>query len=127
MIPRRIMGASHWLGAPADWKPGEDGDCGHLAIRTHGNPRFGHGYCESAWEPSPKELEHLNAGGSVILRVMGWQPPVALYVEKAERVLEPVGAVKVEPSVCTVCPKCEGAISPLTRFCTHNSCPMRGT
>ena len=125
MIPRRIMGASHWLGAPAGWKPDKDGDCGHLAIRTVGDPRHGSGWCESAWEPTPAELEQLNAGGSIILRVVSWQPPVAIYVEKAERAFEPVEEVKVAPSVCQVCPKCELEVGPLTRFCQNRPCAMR--
>jgi hypothetical protein len=83
VIPKRISGASHYLGAPPNWKPDENGPCGHLAIRTEGDPRQGRGWCESAWEPTPEELAALNAGGSVVLRVMGWQPPVALYVDVA--------------------------------------------
>jgi hypothetical protein len=81
MIPRRIRGASHYLGAPVGWRPEKDGDCSHLAIRTHGDPIRGSGWCESAWEPLPDDLELIKAGGSIILRVWGWQPPVALYVE----------------------------------------------
>ena len=127
MIPRRILGAQHWLGAPAGWKPDKDGDCGHLAIRTAGDPRRSTGWCESAWEPTPRELEQLNAGGSVILRVIGWQPPVALYVEKTEHAFEPVEAVRVAPNICSVCPKCELETGPLTRFCQNHSCPMRVT
>lgn len=36
--------------------------------------------CESAWKPSKEELDLLFKGGYVILRVLGWQVPVALYV-----------------------------------------------
>lgn len=127
MIARRIMNASHWLGAPAGWKPDKDGECGHLAIRTSGDPRHSSGYCESAWEPTPREIEQLNAGGSIILRVMGWQPPVALYVEKAEHALEPVEEVKVAPSNPAVCPRCEREIGPLTPFCQNRPCAMRSS
>lgn len=126
MIPRRILNASHWLGAPADWKPDSDGDCGHLAIRTQGDPRRGTGWCESAWEPTPAELEQLNAGGSIILRVVGWQPPVALYVEKADQPLTPVSAAKVQPELSRVCPRCEMEQGPLMHFCQNKGCPMRG-
>ena len=126
MIPRRITGASHWLGAPAGWKPDKDGDCGHLAIRTTGDPRHGKGWCESAWEPTPAELEQLNAGGSIILRVVSWQPPVAMYVEKAEHAYEPVETIQEQPSALKVCPMCEEAIGPLTLGCCQNKgCPMR--
>lgn len=125
MIPRRILNAQHWLGAPAGWKPDTDGDCGHLAIRTNGDPRRGSGWCESAWEPTPAELEQLNAGGSIILRVVGWQPPVALYVEKAEHALEPVHEPEVSPVKVQVCPRCEMEPGPLMRFCQNAGCPMK--
>jgi hypothetical protein len=78
MIPKRITGATRYLGAPAGWAP-EDGNCAHLAIRDVD------GCCESAWEPTPDELEALNSGGAVVLCVKGGQPPVMLFVERAER------------------------------------------
>jgi hypothetical protein len=127
MITRRISGANHYLGAPVGWKPDEDGECGHLAIRTQGDPRRGQGWCESAWEPTEKELEALNAGGSIILRVVGWQPPVAMYVEMPEDGQLVETAVTVEPDIrnATVCPKCEMAIGPLSFFCQNAGCPVR--
>jgi hypothetical protein len=69
MIPRRITGATHLMLAPKDWNADEHGKCLDLAIRMVG------GVCESAWEPTPAELAALNAGGSIILRVVGGQPP----------------------------------------------------
>ncbi len=83
MLAKRINGHNAYPGAPDGWKPEEDGECGHLAIKvtTQGDKIT---YCESAWEPTPKELEMLNNGGHVILRVVGWQVPVALYVEGFE-------------------------------------------
>ncbi len=56
------------------------GACGALATRV---TPYAPGIvcCESAWEPTPQELRDLNAGGQVVLRVIGWQVPVALYVE----------------------------------------------
>lgn len=90
MLPRRITGASLVLGAPAGWKPERDGNCAHLPIRTHGAPERGQGWCESAWEPTPDELLLLNAGGSVVLRVLGWQPPCTIYVEAPEPEETPV-------------------------------------
>lgn len=75
MIPRRIAGATHNLGAPAGWDPARDGHCGVLPVRAVD------GTCLSAWEPTPDELAILNAGGSVILQVVGSQPPVMLWAE----------------------------------------------
>ena len=88
MIAKRISGTTHYLGSPKGWHPDKDGKCGHLAIRTQGEPQRGDGWCESAWEPTPSELAALNAGGSIILRVVGWQPPVALYVELEQTAVE---------------------------------------
>ena len=88
MIKRAITGWNAAPGAPANWNPKTDGDCGALPIRTYPHDAIKDGrldtarlkYVESAWQPTPRELEMLNAGGSVILRVVGWQVPVALYV-----------------------------------------------
>lgn len=95
MLKRVILGWNAAPGAPANWNPERDGDCGALPIRAFPpkalDPSSGVRlqYCESAWEPTPKELEMLNAGGSVILRVVGWQVPVALYVEPAKTQADP--------------------------------------
>lgn len=82
MIPRRITRANRWMGAPVGWAPSKDGECSHLAVRM--SMVNGNVYCESAWEPTPDDLALLNAGGSVILRCVGGQLPVALYVEKLQ-------------------------------------------
>jgi hypothetical protein len=77
MIPKRIDGG-RMLRAPKDWNADRDGPCSQLAVRVvDGN------VCESLWEPTPAELAALNAGGSVLLRVVGGQPPVMLLVEPA--------------------------------------------
>jgi hypothetical protein len=77
MIPKRIAGTTHYLGAPKGWEPERDGDCSHLAVRQVG-------VCfESAWEPTPGELATLAAGGSIVLSCFGGQPPVNLRVEPA--------------------------------------------
>jgi hypothetical protein len=78
MISKRIANATHYLGAPKDWKPDEHGKCAHLAVRRSGS------VYQSAWEPTPRELAILNAGGSVVLSIVGGQPPVALHVEPAD-------------------------------------------
>lgn len=75
MLPVRIAGTTHTLGAPKDWDESVDGKCCGLAIR------FVDGCCQSAWQPTPKELDILNAGGSVVLSIVGNQPPVNLSCE----------------------------------------------
>ena len=80
MIPKRIANFTHRLRPPSSWTAA-DGKCHELTVREN------NGTFESAWEPTPAELELLNAGGSVILRVAGGQAPVLLYVEP---IAEPV-------------------------------------
>ncbi len=79
MLIRRIKGTTNRFGKPLDWDDTTMGECGELPVRISA---FGEAVmCESAWEPTPEELTRLNAGHSVILRVIGLQPPVALYVD----------------------------------------------
>jgi len=79
MIPRRISGFTHALVAPTGWNEATDGNCCTLHVRMV--QEGGHVAAQSAWEPTPEELAMLNAGGSVILSVVGGQPPVMLSVE----------------------------------------------
>lgn len=81
MIKRAIEGWNAAPGAPENWDPARDGDCGALPIRVSRANDGTIRHCDSAWEPTPQELEMLNVGGSVILRVAGWQCPVALWAE----------------------------------------------
>ena len=86
MLKRVIRGWNAAPGAPKNWDPKRDGDCGALPIRVFPPKALVVSnvpvqYVESAWEPTPQELEWLNQGGSLILRIVGWQVPVALYVE----------------------------------------------
>jgi hypothetical protein len=72
-----IKGATHNPGAPRGWTEA-NGSCGALPIifrkDSYGNPES-----VSAWKPTAAELETLNAGGFVILSVVGWQVPVSIY------------------------------------------------
>lgn len=79
MIPRRIKDATNRLGPPKGWDQERDGKCVDLWIRV-----TEHGDCQSAWGPTPEELAILSAGGSVVLSVVGGQPPVNLSVEPQE-------------------------------------------
>ena len=85
MRAMRIVGATNFPGAPAGWDEKRDGPCGLLPVRVaprlSGNSPLN---CESAWKPTPDELQLLNDGGVVILHVVGWQVPVSLRVEPAE-------------------------------------------
>lgn len=78
MTPIRIAGHTHVLGVPKEWKPERDGVCTGLAVRKIEN------VWQSAWEPTPGELDRLAAGAKIVLSIVGGQPPVMLTVEEAE-------------------------------------------
>jgi hypothetical protein len=87
VIPRRIAGATHRFGAPVDWDEAKHGKCAHLFARVSvdGQSQM----VESAWEPTPAEMEALIRGGSLILCIVGAQLPVSLYVEAPPEELAP--------------------------------------
>ncbi len=75
MLKKAILGWNAAPGAPIGWDPIQHGECGALPIRVH-PPEAAKDpsqalYCESAWEPTPVELDMLNRGGQVVLRVAG--------------------------------------------------------
>lgn len=80
MLARRIKGANVLMAPPPNWDETRDGACIRLWVRYDYDTHV----VQSAWEPTPDELRCLNAGGSVILSVVGGQPPVMLYVEPQE-------------------------------------------
>ena len=85
MLKKVIAGWNAAPGAPKGWDPKRDGECVGLPIRVF-PPKALLGeipvqFVESAWEPTPQELEWLNKGGQVVLRIVSWQVPVALYCE----------------------------------------------
>lgn len=69
-----IEGATNNPGAPR----GMEGQVGTLPVRVvHQGEDI---LCLSAWKPTPEELAVLTDGGYVVLQVLGWQVPVALFV-----------------------------------------------
>lgn len=84
MIVARIAGANVNFGAPKNWDDARDGPCRSLPVRVVD------GSYQSAWEPTPDELLMLNAGGFVVLSVVGGQPPVCLSVEMPDQEERPV-------------------------------------
>lgn len=83
MLPRRIKNANVVMTAPDDWDESKHGKCVDIAARATISLGAG-GYVETAWEPTPDELACLMNGGSVVLRIFGRMPPVAVYVEPQE-------------------------------------------
>ncbi len=83
MIAVKIKGANKAYGAPAEWNPAKDGDCGVLQVRVENRGR--HPVMLSCWKPSSAELEALQRGGSVVLGVVGDEhPPVLLMVSEED-------------------------------------------
>ena len=83
MISKCIVGANLYLVAPGDYDVIENGPCNGLAVRKVFNNIY-----ESAWEPTPNELKALNAGGLVIISIVGGQPPIMLSVENSKEELQ---------------------------------------
>lgn len=96
MTPVVIPGATRALGAPDNWDPDTDGPCGALPIRDGVHAEVWP-YMESAWKPDAQELAALNAGGSIVLRIVNLtHPVVALYViEDAAPEADPHAALGV--------------------------------
>lgn len=83
MNPERVYGFTNILAPPENWNPQEHGDCVALAVRVAQDA--GLISIASAWRPTPEELVLLNAGGVVVLNVLGRShPAVSLAVEQGE-------------------------------------------
>ncbi len=85
MLKKVIAGWNAAPGAPANWDPARDGECGALPIRVSTHADGTTHFRESAWEPAPEELRGLNAGDQMVLPVIAWQMPAAPYVEPPPR------------------------------------------
>jgi hypothetical protein len=83
MIPRKIKNYTQVMLAPSNMTQTE---CKGLAVRVEPlELEAGIVFTSSsAWEPTPKELEILNAGGSVVVSVVGQQPPMFIFAEEQE-------------------------------------------
>jgi hypothetical protein len=79
MISRRIEGATRTIGKSQGYHGLSIRDTTvNCTVNGDGTPLM-----ETAWEPTPSELERLNAGAPVILRVLGTgHPPVMLEVRQ---------------------------------------------
>lgn len=75
MLPNVITGATHRVGKSQGFKA--------LSVRVR-QTEDGSPVTESAWQPTPVELQTLMAGGSVVISLMmGGQPPMWVSVEPA--------------------------------------------
>ena len=70
--------ATHQMGAPANWDPATQGECGVLPVQVTEDGR-----CRSLWSPDVTERSKIAQGYPIALEVVGGQPPVSVYVSDA--------------------------------------------
>lgn len=69
------------FGKPENWDDSK-AECSSIEVRAVVLQPEGIPVVETAWKPTAEELEQLNHGSAVVLRVYGdGMPPVQLYVE----------------------------------------------
>lgn len=97
------MRAIHFIGvnrvyvAPKGWDEGKHGECHDLFVAQADED--GLKLCTSVWKPTQQELEILNEGGSIVLQIVGGQPPIMLSAQnitetEPERARVPTDLVK---------------------------------
>lgn len=86
MKPSVIFGATNELGAPQNWNTEVHGPCAKLFVRIDGD------VFQSAWKPSPQELQILNEGGAVVIGLVGAQLAMNVVVEPARSRYHPLAS-----------------------------------
>ncbi len=72
------------IGAPADWNPETDGECGALSVLDRQDAK-GHPEMVSRWVLDPGDLAKLREGAAVYLSILGRiHPVVSVYVGDPE-------------------------------------------
>lgn len=74
MIPAVIEGHERVIGAPQNWDEAQSGKCLGLPVRTVQSG--GMAWMQSAWRPSPEEIEAIQRGACVILSISAPVHPV---------------------------------------------------
>jgi hypothetical protein len=78
MMIKRILGATRVLGKEQGYLPLPVRDV--IVVDSTNQTKVP--AMETAWEPTPVELERLNRGGTITMRLFGSaHPPVLLFVE----------------------------------------------
>jgi len=72
MNPRDFDGTNMTLGKPQGWDEESYGPCQDIRVQIEGS------YVTSCWQPDAEELERLNAGMPVFVRVVGHSMPPML-------------------------------------------------
>lgn len=84
MIPRVIANSNAVWSKPPGWDSEKQGPVYdlHLHVTPPNAPNnmTGHHVYQTAWEPTPAEMDGLNAGGNVVVLLTGMQPPMAVMV-----------------------------------------------
>lgn len=70
--------ANRSMGAPKDWDPDTQGECGDLPVQVTEDGR-----CRSLWQPDVTDRSKIAQGHPIVLEVVGGQPVVSLYVSDA--------------------------------------------
>jgi hypothetical protein len=92
MIPTQIKNADYSFEAPRDWDAEAAGHCGNLFVRA--SKIAGMSVMTSAWLPTPEELAFLNAGGPLLVSIVGnIQPVISLTVSDLSEI-EPAATRK---------------------------------
>lgn len=77
MMPRDFEGANIKLMKPEGWR---DEECMSYVPAMIGVDESGHSFIATAWYPSKEDLDALNSGRPIILKVLSKQtPPVSLF------------------------------------------------
>jgi hypothetical protein len=69
-----IKGCTRRIGATAGWDHEKDGLCHTIEVLDQ--EVDGHNWMQTAWLPTVRELEQLNAGYPIILSILGTRHPV---------------------------------------------------
>ncbi len=76
MNPTTIACQTRAIGAPANWNPVRDGQCGVLSVRDDIADVSGYPTMTSAWLPTKDERERIQNGLPILLTIYGRTHPV---------------------------------------------------
>lgn len=75
MKPVILQDETRRIGKPRNWDDEILGECKALSVYDHTDDN-GLNWMISGWKPSEEELETLNSGGHVYIRIQGSEHPV---------------------------------------------------
>lgn len=79
-----FKGANSMFGAPADWKPAVNGECGSLPVQIYYDGATVP-HMKSCWKPTLAELDALRNGAAVCITIHAFEhPPIGMLVQHVE-------------------------------------------